>query len=206
MELEWEPARDEHGNVVGLEIGFFDDDPDGEEDRAGEGWYYRIAGDRSWSGAWHSEEDAEAEAIEELEDRRNSAAYVLALHRRTGWPIAGMWRNPSNAEKKAHIKPIPTKLYCMTPDGCAIDITGTYYFESLGKLSEGCRAKTYTTEAEWIAAVGGIPGESLLAPADGYVAEMGERIAGNAQLMSRLESLAAVSDLAASTNGDAPRP
>lgn len=52
-----------------VEISQFDDDPDGEPDRAGDGYYFQIEGDEDWSGAYHSEEDAESEAKYALELR-----------------------------------------------------------------------------------------------------------------------------------------
>jgi hypothetical protein len=47
-------------------IEFFDADPDGAEDRAGDGYYFQINGEESWNGTWHSEEEAEGEAFAEL--------------------------------------------------------------------------------------------------------------------------------------------
>lgn len=62
-----------------IEIQFFDEDPDGAPDRAGDGWYFRLPGDESWSGAWHSEEEAEEEARDEVHavDLRSAASELL---------------------------------------------------------------------------------------------------------------------------------
>lgn len=62
-----------------IDIQFFDEDPDGEEDRAGDGHYFQISGEEGWSGAWHSEEQAHEEAIESLRDkeRRNIVAEAI---------------------------------------------------------------------------------------------------------------------------------
>lgn len=46
-----------------IDIQFFDEDPDGAEDRAGDGYYFRISGEDGWSGAWHSEDEAMEEAV-----------------------------------------------------------------------------------------------------------------------------------------------
>jgi hypothetical protein len=186
--MDWEPERDEKGNILGLEIEFFDEDPDGDEDRAGEGYYYRIAGDSEWSGAWHSTEEAEDEAIEELGDRRDSVAYVLAIHRRTGWPLAGLWSDPSHVGTLTGKDTIPTNVFCMTPDGHAMDITGTYYPSYLTNRWGNCRVVTYASEFGWRAAVGYVPVASNLVPTDEEVAAVEERIAGNAVLMDRLSS------------------
>lgn len=56
-----------------IEIQFFDEDPDGAEDRAGDGYYFRVAGEEGWSGSWHSEDEAMDEAVESMlyTERRN---------------------------------------------------------------------------------------------------------------------------------------
>jgi len=187
--MDWEPQRDEKGNIVGLEIEFFDEDPDGDEDRAGDGYYYRIAGDDEWSGAWHSTEEAEDEAIEELADRRDSTAYVLAIHRRTGWPLVGLWSDPSLGGTPGGEKPFPAKVFCMTPDGHAMDNTGTYYPSYLANRWDSCRAVTYASEFGWRAAVGYVPGASYLVPTDEEVATKEENIAGNSALLDGLSRL-----------------
>lgn len=45
---------------------YFDEDPDGDPDRAGDGWYFRIYDEDDWSGAWQSQTEAESEAIDAL--------------------------------------------------------------------------------------------------------------------------------------------
>ncbi|TLX16987.1 hypothetical protein [Rhizobium sp. MHM7A] len=45
----------------------FDADPDGDPDRAGHGLYFQLPGESSWSGPWHSEDEAEGEAYQALE-------------------------------------------------------------------------------------------------------------------------------------------
>jgi hypothetical protein len=61
-----------------FEIEFFYDDPDGEEDRAGEGYYFRLTGEETWSGAWHSEDEAEEEAWDAIEQRKADAERAAA--------------------------------------------------------------------------------------------------------------------------------
>lgn len=64
--LVWAWVSDEDAGVFTLiEIEHFDEDPDGDEDRAGDGYYYRKVGDEGWSGAWHSEDEAKTEAENE---------------------------------------------------------------------------------------------------------------------------------------------
>lgn len=70
-------------NVSDCEIEFFDDDPDGEPDRAGDGYYFRVPGDDSWSGPWHSEEEAERELKEQLELNEDRA--IERLFADEGW-------------------------------------------------------------------------------------------------------------------------
>lgn len=70
-------------NVSDCEIEFFDDDPDGEPDRAGDGYYFRVPGDDSWSGPWHSEEEAEQELHEQLE--LNEDRTIERLFADEGW-------------------------------------------------------------------------------------------------------------------------
>lgn len=52
-----------------VEISFFDQDPDGDEDRAGDGWYFQIPGDEGWDGPYHSEDETQAVIFQSLEDR-----------------------------------------------------------------------------------------------------------------------------------------
>jgi hypothetical protein len=54
-------------------IEFFDKDPEGAEDRAGDGYYFNVAGLEGWSGAWQSEDVAMDEAIAAMlwAERRN---------------------------------------------------------------------------------------------------------------------------------------
>jgi len=70
-------------HVSDCEIEFFDEDPDGEPDRAGDGYYFRVPGDDSWSGPWHSEEEAEEELKEQLE--LNEERAIERIFADEGW-------------------------------------------------------------------------------------------------------------------------
>jgi len=55
----WRAASEDHAAPpILIEVEHFDDDPDGDEDRAGDGYYFRVIGEIGWSGAWDSEEEA----------------------------------------------------------------------------------------------------------------------------------------------------
>ncbi|MNU27262.1 hypothetical protein D3C71_156480 [compost metagenome] len=62
-----------------IEIQFFDEDPDGAEDRAGDGYYYRILGEDGWSGCWHSEDEAMDEALDDLRRQERKAIAEEAM-------------------------------------------------------------------------------------------------------------------------------
>lgn len=59
-------------------VEYFDIDPDGIEDRAGDGYYFQLVGENTWSGTWHSEEEAENEAFAELV-RKEEAEIIAEL-------------------------------------------------------------------------------------------------------------------------------
>jgi hypothetical protein len=48
--------------VNDVEYEHFDQDPDGDEMRAGDGLYYKLPGEDGWSGVYHSQEEAEEDA------------------------------------------------------------------------------------------------------------------------------------------------
>jgi hypothetical protein len=52
-----------------IEIQHFDEDPDGDPDRAGDGLYFQLPGEDSWSGVWHSEDDCYEAAEGDLKMR-----------------------------------------------------------------------------------------------------------------------------------------
>jgi hypothetical protein len=68
-----------------VEYQFFDRDPDGDEDRAGDGVYFRIPGDEGWSGPWHSEDQAIQEATDTLQAKQKDA--VFAEFRDAGYVV-----------------------------------------------------------------------------------------------------------------------
>jgi hypothetical protein len=49
-----------------IEIQHFDEDPDGDHDRAGDGLYFQLPGEDNWSGVWHSEDDCYQAAEQDL--------------------------------------------------------------------------------------------------------------------------------------------
>lgn len=51
-----------------LEVTLWDEDPDGDPDREGEGWYYRFGDADSWNGAYETEGLATETAEEEVVD------------------------------------------------------------------------------------------------------------------------------------------
>ena len=52
-----------------ITIEFFDDDPDCDPDRAGDGYYFQLPGETDWSGPWHSREEALRIALDELNEQ-----------------------------------------------------------------------------------------------------------------------------------------
>ncbi len=55
--------------LTDVEYSYFDEDPDNDPTRAGDGTYYQLPGDDSWNGPYYSEEDAS-------EDARNTLVYA----------------------------------------------------------------------------------------------------------------------------------
>lgn len=51
-----------------LEIQYFLHDPEGDPDRAGDGYYYREPGDKGWSGSWYDEDECLEVARESFEE------------------------------------------------------------------------------------------------------------------------------------------
>lgn len=60
-------------NADQVEYQYFDEDPDNDPDRAGDGIYFRLPGEQDWSGPWHSESEAEGEAYQALEDKEGKS-------------------------------------------------------------------------------------------------------------------------------------
>jgi hypothetical protein len=56
-----------------VEIQHFDEDPDGASDRAGDGLYFQLPGEDSWSGVWHSEDECYEVAEQDLQTREERA-------------------------------------------------------------------------------------------------------------------------------------
>lgn len=51
-----------------VQIAYSEDDPDGEQGRAGPGWYFRFPGDDSWDGTYDSHDRAEESARRGIEE------------------------------------------------------------------------------------------------------------------------------------------
>lgn len=68
------------------EISYFVEDPDGVEDRAGDGYYYQVPGEEGWSGPWHSEEEAENELRDDLSYKEDKVIKKILLDE--GWIIS----------------------------------------------------------------------------------------------------------------------
>jgi deoxyribose-phosphate aldolase len=49
--------------------------------------------------------------------------FAIGLHRLTGWPLAVLWDREPSSEEGAD--PLIKHVFCMTPDGLAIDVEGT---------------------------------------------------------------------------------
>lgn len=67
-------------------ITYFDEDPDGEPDRAGDGYYYQLPGEEGWSGPWHSEDEAEDELRDDVANKESQAIEDLMLNE--GWTVS----------------------------------------------------------------------------------------------------------------------
>lgn len=94
MTREREPIKIIHLDDV--EISFCTEDPDGDPDRAGDGWYFQMPGSDSWSGAWHSEDECREMAESDLKDHERWA-YTQELYADGFSGVSGMiW--PSTSE------------------------------------------------------------------------------------------------------------
>lgn len=49
---------------------------------------------------------------------------AYALHARTGWPIGVLWRDPVDDPRTICREPDPLHVFCLAPDGRAVDIEG----------------------------------------------------------------------------------
>ena len=49
---------------------------------------------------------------------------AYALHARTGWPIGVLWRDPVDDGHMIFREPEPIHVFCLAPDGRAVDIEG----------------------------------------------------------------------------------
>lgn len=61
--------NDIENHLDNVEIQFFDEDPEDDPDRAGDGWYFKLPDEDGWSGAWQSESEAMDEARDTIIER-----------------------------------------------------------------------------------------------------------------------------------------
>jgi hypothetical protein len=89
---------------------------------------------------------------------------ALALHRRTGWPIAAIWRDPVIDEYTIMKEPRLVHVCVVAPDGRALDVEGAIgqealhdrYAEAYRKNrwgSEKLRLVVHGSEEDWAKAV-----------------------------------------------------
>lgn len=76
-------ANEELIRIDQCDIQYFDEDPDGDPDRAGDGYYFQLPGEEDWSGPWHSEEEAEQELKDQLELNEDRA--IERIFADEGW-------------------------------------------------------------------------------------------------------------------------
>jgi len=50
--------------------------------------------------------------------------FAIAVHRRTGWPIACIWLDPIRDEFSLSNEPAPLHVFCIAPNGQAVDVEG----------------------------------------------------------------------------------
>lgn len=81
--------------------------------------------------------------------------FALAIHRRTGWTLACLWREPSDHPKALILDRMPMHVFCIMPDGRGVDIEGPDQVEAINKRFIGWRTddrhtlETYKSEADY---------------------------------------------------------
>jgi len=50
--------------------------------------------------------------------------FALALHRRTGWPVAAVWKDPAGDRFTILFEPTAVHVFCVAPGGLAVDAEG----------------------------------------------------------------------------------
>jgi hypothetical protein len=81
--------------------------------------------------------------------------FAIALHRMTGWPIACLWLDTRNDGFCINDEPSPRHVFCIAPDGRAVDVEGAASFEVLkgrylrSSETDRCRVQVHGTEHDW---------------------------------------------------------
>ena len=84
--------------------------------------------------------------------------FAFALSRRTGWKVAGLWRDAIIDKFTLNPNPAFLHAFCLTPDGRAIDVEGVHSIDGVKKLYAGkdarpLRVQIFADEAEWARAM-----------------------------------------------------
>lgn len=119
--------------------------------------------------------------------------FALALHRRTGWPVAAVWKDPVGDGHDISMDPRPVHVFCVEPGGRAVDAEGVADLEAARKAYCGhspdiwrYRIEVHGDEAAWEAVT-----------ADGEAAALAPRergIAGAGSVMDASEAFLALID------------
>jgi len=113
--------------------------------------------------------------------------FAFAVHRRTGWPIGCLWKDPIVDEYTLSRHPMPIHLFCVTPDGRAVDAEG---LTDLAELPRH-RIERHGTEAQWARVAEEEHYAARLAPRE-YRIEAAEKvIAGSDRFLALLEEMRA---------------
>jgi len=124
--------------------------------------------------------------------------FAFAVHRRTGWPIACLWKDAIIDEYTLVRDPEPVHVFCVTPDGRAIDAEGLTDLAGLpGVYCEfekdlpRYRVQRHGTEADWVKDIEEEHHASRLDPRDHRIAAAERVIAGSERFVALLDELMA---------------
>lgn len=123
--------------------------------------------------------------------------FAIALHRRTGWPLAAIWRHPVNDGYALSTEPVPVHLFCIEPGGRAIDAEGLRnlatirraYARDAARL-ERLRVEIHGDETAWVAVAAEREEARCLAPCEHGIAAAEAVISGSEAFQALLERLA----------------
>lgn len=86
--------------------------------------------------------------------------WALALHRRTGWRLAILWEVPAPIRRALGTEPVPVHVFCLAPDGRAVDVEGAHELEALKRhtrefapVTGRLELEAYASEAQYDAAI-----------------------------------------------------